>query len=43
MKVDELSLEELWNLFSITFMNSNETFKYIYLEEENIIKFFIHN
>lgn len=38
MKLDELSLEELWDLFPITFTNYNENFKYIYLEEANNLK-----
>ncbi len=38
MKLNELSLKELWDLFPITFTNYNENFKNIYLEEENILK-----
>ncbi len=43
MKLDELSLEKLWELFPITFTNYNENFKNIYLEEENILKSLLGN
>ncbi len=31
MKLNDLTLEELWKLFPITFTNYNENFKNIYL------------
>lgn len=43
MKLDKLSLEELWDLFPITFTNYNEDFKNIYLEEENNLKSLLGN
>ncbi len=43
MKLDELSLEELWKLFPITFTNHNDNFKDVYLKEENILKSLIGN
>lgn len=36
--LEDLSLEELWELFPIKFTNYNEEFKSIYLEEEKILK-----
>ncbi len=41
MKLNELSLEELWQLSPITFTNYNENFKNIYLEEEKNLKYLI--
>lgn len=43
MKLKDLNLEELWELFPITFANYNEEFKKIYLDEENILKALIGN
>lgn len=36
--LEDLSLEQLWELFPITFTNYSEEFKKIYLNEENILK-----
>ncbi len=38
MMLKDLSLEELWELFPITFTDYNERFRRIYLDEENILK-----
>lgn len=38
MKLEDMSLEELWELFPITFTDYNDKFKYIYCDEENILK-----
>lgn len=43
MKLDELSLEKLWELFPITFTDYGENFKDNYLEEENILKMLLGN
>lgn len=37
MKLEDLSLEELWELFPITFTDCSENFKIIYSAEENIL------
>lgn len=34
MKLNDMTLDELWNLFPITFVDSDINFKNIYLEEE---------
>ena len=38
MMLEDLSLEELWELFPITFTDYSEAFKEIYLKEESILK-----
>lgn len=38
MKLEELSLEELWELFPITFTDYSDRFKDIYCDEEKILK-----
>lgn len=43
MKLDELSLEKLWELFPITFTDYSENFKNIYLQEEKKLKSLIGN
>lgn len=43
MNLETLSLEELWELFPITFTDYNERFKDCYLKEENILKSLIGN
>lgn len=43
MKLKDLSSEELWKLFPITFTDYNEKFQDIYLEEESILKFLIND
>lgn len=43
MKLNDLSLEELWELFPITFTDYNENFKTIYLKEESILKSLLGN
>ncbi|MBP3921144.1 MAG: GrpB family protein [Bacilli bacterium] len=43
MKLDELDLEKLWELFPIKFTNYNENFKKNYLEEEKILRFLLGN
>lgn len=37
MKLENMSLNELWDLFPIIFTDGNEKFKDIYLEEEKIL------
>lgn len=43
MKLKNMTLEELWNLFSITFVDSSDKFKKIYFEEEQILKLLLGN
>jgi len=38
MELKDLTLNELWNLFPITFVDSNNNFKKIYIEEEQNLK-----
>jgi GrpB-like predicted nucleotidyltransferase (UPF0157 family) len=38
MELKDLTLEELWNLFPITFLDSSDNYKKIYLEEESNLK-----
>lgn len=41
--LEDLSLEELWELFPINFTDYHESFKRTYLDEENILKSLIGN
>ena len=43
MMLEDLSLEELWELFPISFTDCNEKFKEIYSDEENILKSLLGN
>ncbi len=43
MNLEDMSLEKLWELFPITFIDYNEKFKDIYLEEEKILKLLLDN
>lgn len=43
MKLEEMSLEKLWELFPITFTDSNDDFLNIYLDEESILKSILGN
>lgn len=43
MNLDDLTLEHLWNLFPITFVDFNDQFKNIYLEEEQKLKLLLGN
>lgn len=43
MLLEDLSLEELWELFPIIFTDDHEKFKRIYLNEENILKSLLGN
>lgn len=43
MMLEDLSLEELWELFPIHFTDYNEKFKSIYLNEENVLKSLLGN
>ncbi len=43
MKLNDLSSEELWKLFPITFTDYNEKFENIYLEEETILRSLIND
>lgn len=43
MKLEELSLEKLWELFPITFTEYNDKFRNIYSEEETILNSLIGN
>lgn len=43
MNLEELSLEELWELFPITFIDYNEKFKNSYSKEENALKSLLGN
>ncbi len=38
MNLEKLSLEELWELFPITFVGHSENFKTVYLQEEAVLK-----
>lgn len=38
MKLEDMTLNELWNLFPITFVDFNTNFKNIYLEEEQNLR-----
>ena len=43
MKLKCMTLDELWNLFPITFVDANANFKNIYIEEEQTLKFLLGN
>lgn len=43
MNIKDMSLDELWDLFPITFVDSNTNFKDIYLEEEHKLKLLLGN
>ncbi len=43
MNLEDMSLEKLWELFPITFIDNNANFKDIYLEEENNLKSLLDN
>lgn len=43
MDLHDLTLEQLWSLFPITFVDSNDSFKDIYLEEERNLKILLGN
>ncbi len=43
MKLEDMSLEKLWELFSITFTDNTGNFKDIYLDEEKKLKFLLEN
>ena len=43
MMLEDLSLDELWELFPISFTDCNEKFKEIYSGEENILKSLLRN
>lgn len=43
MKLQDMNLEKLWELFPITLVNNTGNFKDIYLEEENILKSLLDN
>lgn len=43
MKLEDMTLNELWRLFPITFVDSNTNFKNIYLEEEQKLKSLLNN
>lgn len=43
MKLKDMSLEELWELFPITFTDNTSAFKTIYSDEEKILKSLIGN
>lgn len=43
MKLEDMSLEKLWELFPITFIDNTDNFKDIYLEEEKILKSLLGN
>ena len=43
MKLEDISLEKLWELFPITFMDNTDNFKDIYLDEEKILKSLLDN
>ena len=38
MELNNMTLNELWDLFPITFVDSNDKFKKFYLEEEQNLK-----
>ena len=43
MKLKDMTIDELWDLFPITFVDSNTNFKNIYLEEEQNLKSLLGN
>lgn len=43
MNIENMSLEELWDLFPIIFVENKDSFKNIYLEEENNLKSLLGN
>ncbi len=43
MKLEDMSLEKLWELFPITFMDNTDNFKDIYLDEEKTLKSLLDN
>lgn len=43
MKLNNMTLNELWNLFPIIFVDSNDEFKEFYLEEEQNLKLLLGN
>lgn len=43
MNLKDMSLEKLWELFPITFIDNNDNFKGIYLEEEKNLKSLLNN
>ena len=43
MNIKDMSLDELWDLFPIIFVDSNTNFKDIYLEEEHKLKLLLGN
>ena len=43
MKLKDMTLDELWNLFPITFVDSNANFKKFYLEEKQNLKLLLGN
>jgi len=43
MNIENMSLEELWDLFPIIFVENKNSFKNIYLEEENNLKSLLGN
>ena len=43
MKLKDMTIDELWDLFPITFVDSNTKFKNIYLEEEQNLKSLLGN
>ena len=43
MKLEDMNLEKLWELFPITFTDNTDNFKNIYLDEEKILKSLLGN
>ena len=43
MKLEDLDLEKLWELFPITFTDNTDNFKGIYLNEEKNLKYLLGN
>ena len=43
MKLEDMSLEKLWELFPIIFVDNTDNFKDIYLDEEKILKSLLGN
>ena len=43
MKLKDMTLNELWDLFPITFVDSNTNFKNTYLKEEQNLKSLLGN
>lgn len=41
MKLENMSLEKLWEVFPITFIDNTDNFKDIYLDEEKKFKIFV--